>query len=562
MGQRRPPLNGILSGMRHGLLLVPLLFLAVFFFYPLATILAIGLVPEGTIDLSSFVEIISSDYYRRIIGFTVGQATLSTALTLALALPGAYVFARYEFPLKRMLLSLSVLPFILPTLVVSAAFTALLGRTGIINILAMSVLGLAEPPVALERTFAIILIAHIFYNYPLALRMISSFWVNQSPQIEEAARLLGCYGWRLWWFVRIPLLRPIILASGLLIFVFTFTSFGVILILGGPRFATLEVEIFRQTTSYLNLSMAAALSLIQMGLLFALMAVYARLQSQIASELQASRLVSRKPNKLSRKLLVAANLGLMGLLLFVPLAALVIRSLTLGESGLTLRYYAALAHNPRGSILFVPPIEAVGNSLLFATGTMLVAVLLGLLTAQLLTQRWRIARWLDPLFMLPLAASAATLGFGYIVALDEPPLNLRTSPALLLIAHTLVALPFVVRSVLPAIRGIPEHIREAAKTLGASPWQVWRLIDLPLIGRGLAVGATFAFTVSMGEFGASVFVTRPEIPTIPIAIYRLLGQPGIVNYGQALALSVLLMVVCGISFSIIERLRVTGVGEF
>jgi len=561
MGRYRPSLGSIFSVVRHGLLLVPLLFLAVFFFYPLATILIVGVAPDGMIDLSGFLEIFTSDYYRRIVGFTVGQATLSTLLTLALALPGAYVFARYEFPLKRLLLSLSVLPFILPTLVVSAAFTALIGRTGIINTLAMSVLNLSEPPIALERTFTLILIAHVFYNYPLALRMISSFWVNQSPRIEEAARMLGCHGWRLWWYVRLPLLRPILLAAGMLIFVFTFTSFGVILILGGPRFATIEVEIFRQTTAYLNLPMAAALSLLQMGLLFVLMALYARLQSQMAGDLQAAA-AGRKARRLSGKLLIAANLGVMALLLFAPLLALVVRSFTLGDGGPTLRYYTELSHNPRGSILFVPPIEAVSNSLLFAVGTMLLAVLLGLLTAQLLTRRWRIARWLDPLFMLPLAASAATLGFGYIIALDEPPLNLRTSPALLLIAHTLVALPFVVRSVLPALRGIPEQMREAARTLGASPWQVWRTIDLPLIGRGLAVGATFAFTVSMGEFGASIFVARPEIPTIPIAIYRLLGQPGLVNYGQALALSVILMAVCAVSFALIERLRAASTGEF
>jgi thiamine transport system permease protein len=151
---------------------------------------------------------------------------------------------------------------------------------------------------------------------------------------------------------------------------------------------------------------------------------------------------------------------------------------------------------------------------------------------------------------------------GFLIALDSPPLNLRTSPALIPIAHTLVAMPFVVRSVLPAIRAIPPHTREAASVLGASGLRRWLEIDLPLISRGLLVGATFAFTVSMGEFGASVFVARPEMPTMPVAIYRLLGQPGVSNYGQALAMSVLLMLICGVSFVLIERIRTAGMGEF
>jgi thiamine transport system permease protein len=174
----------------------------------------------------------------------------------------------------------------------------------------------------------------------------------------------------------------------------------------------------------------------------------------------------------------------------------------------------------------------------------------------------KLTRWLDPLFMLPLATSAVTLGFGFIIALDEPPLNLRASPLLIPLAHTLVAMPFVVRSVLPAVRAIPPQVQESARVLGASSWRVWRWIDLPLISRGLFVGATFAFTVSMGEFGASLFVARPDTPTIPIVIFRLLGQPGALNYGQALAMSVILMAVSALGFLLIERFRASGVGEF
>jgi thiamine transport system permease protein len=164
--------------------------------------------------------------------------------------------------------------------------------------------------------------------------------------------------------------------------------------------------------------------------------------------------------------------------------------------------------------------------------------------------------------MLPLGTSAVTLGLGYIIALDSPPLNLRTSPLLVVLAHTLVALPFVVRSVLPSLRAIRPQLREAASVLGASPWRVWREVDLPIAARAVLVGAVFAFTVSMGEFGATSLIARPERPTMPVAIYRFLGRPGTVNYGQALAMSSLLMLVCAVGFLAVERFRVGDVGEF
>ena len=548
---------------RGAVLLAPLLFLAVFFFYPLLSIFAVSLAPEGQLDLSGFTRILSMDYYRNTFWFTAGQATLSTLLTIGLALPGAYVFTRYSFPGKSLLLSLTTLPFVLPTVVVAAAFSALIGPRGLLNQGLMSIFGFSEPPIELERTLTIILIVHIFYNYAIALRIITSFWSNQSVRIEEAARVLGAHGWRLWWEVRLPLLRPALLAASILVFVFAFTSFGVVLILGGPHFATIEVEIYRQVTGLFNLQIAAALSLVQIGFMFVLMLIYTRLQHQTATDLQAAQTVTRAPRSIRERIFVVANILLMALLLFAPLIALVMRSLVSSEEGLTTRYYALLSTNPRNSVLFTPPLTAVGNSLIFALATTALAVTLGLITSYLLSNRSsRLVRWLDPVFMLPLAASAVTLGFGYIIALDEPPLNLRTSPVLIPLAHTLVAMPFVVRSILPSLRGIPPNVQGAARVLGASPLRVWRWIDLPLISRGLIVGATFAFTVSMGEFGASALIYRPDMPTIPIVIFRLLGQPGAANYGQALAMSTILMGVCALSFLLIERFRTSGIGEF
>ncbi len=565
---------------------IPLTFLLLFYFYPLASILTLSFAPEGRFDPAALGKLFGTPYYLQTLWFTTWQAALSTLLTVGLALPGAYVFARYDFPGKSLVQALTTVPFVLPTIVVALAFTALLGPRGLLNLVLMGLLRLDRPPLNLQHTLTVILLAHVFYNYTLVLRMVGTYWANLDPQLGEAARLLGANRLRTFREVTLPLLAPAIGAVALLVFIFCFTSFGVVLVLGGPRFATLEVEIYHQTIHYLNLPLAAALSVIQILFTFTLMATYTRLQARkkLPLELRPRQVTQRRPRRRREWLVVGTNVGLMLALLVAPLVALVERSLTLSTTGgVSLAFYRQLFYNPRGSAFYVPPVAAVRNSVGFALATVGLSVVLGLMAAAVLDNqgsagtsprpllvrsetgqsilRW-LRRLLDPVFMLPLGTSAVTLGLGYIVALDEPPLNLRTSPLLIVLAHTLVALPFVVRSVLPALRSIHPHLREAAALLGASPWHVWREVDLPIVARAVLVGAVFAFTVSMGEFGATSLIARPERPTMPIAIYRFLGRPGMANYGQALAMSTLLMLVCTLGFLALERFRVGEVGEF
>jgi thiamine transport system permease protein len=551
------------------LYLIPLLFLSVFFFYPLLSIFALSFAPEGNLDLTPLRRLIKTDYFARIIWFTVWQATLSTLLTVILALPGAYVFARYQFRGKSLIWALTTIPFVLPTVVVANAFTAWLGPRGWLNQGLMAILGLDHPPIDLQYTIWIILLAHVFYNYAVVLRIVGGFGANLNPRLEEAARVLGARPRDVLRQVTLPLLTPAVVAASVLVFIFCFTSFGVILILGGPHFATLEVEIYRQTVNFFNLQLAAALSILQILFTFSLMWIYTRLQARTAVplDLRPREQTQRRVTSLHERLIVGANVALMAVLLLSPLAALVERSFTLG-GGFTLRYYGELFVNRRDSILYVPPIQAVVNSLGFAAVAVVFALVLGLISASLLARPGRrpgmrrMQALFDPLLMLPLGTSAVTLGFGYIIALDEPPLNLRTSLLLIPLAHTLVAFPFVVRSLLPALRGIKPSLREAASTMGATPLQVWRQVDLPMVARALLVGAVFAFTISLGEFGATALIARPQTTTMPVAIYRFLGQPGALNYGQALAMSTLLMLVCAAGMIAIERFRVGDIGEF
>lgn len=535
---------------------LPFLFLLVFFFYPLANIIGVSLTAGAVAGL------FTRSYFLDVLWFTTWQAALSTALTLLLGMPAAYLFARYEFRGRHLLRALTTVPFVMPTVVVATAFRALLGARGPLNLALMSVLGLDRPPVRLEQTLTIILMAHVFYNVTIVVRLVGGFWANLGSRTVEAARVLGASRQRAFREVTLPQLKPALIASSLLIFLFTFTSFGVILLLGGPAYSTLETEIYRQYVNFLQPDVAAALSLLQIVFTFALMSVYGRWQQRSAVGLdfrpqQASR---REAQSAAERITIRILVAFLLIFQVAPLLALVWQSFLSRSGTFTLAYYQALPVLQRGSVTFIPPLEAIRNSIGYALLTVLLAGFLGTISATMLTRAGKQRNWLDPLFMLPLGASAVTLGFGYVISFDR----LRTSPLLVLIAHILVAMPFVVRTLLPVLQGIKPSLREAAAVLGAAPLIVWREIDAPIIGRALLVAAVFAFTVSMGEFGATSFIVRPNSGylTMPIAIARYLGTPGALNFGQALAMSAILMAVTSVGFIAIERFRFADVGEF
>jgi len=287
---------------------------------------------------------------------------------------------------------------------------------------------------------------------------------------------------------------------------------------------------------------------------------------------RAAKYNARPANSWRQKVFVS-GLGILLIIFFVlPMLALPLRSVSRLEAargergdvqyGLTGDYYSELFINRRGSLFYVPPIRAALNSLGFAGLTVLFSLLMGFPAASALARPGKLERILDPLLMLPLGASAVTLGLGFIISFNRPPLRLLASPWLIPLAHTMVALPFVIRTLQPALASIPDRLRDAASTLGASPFRTWLTVDWPIIWRASLGAATFAFTVSLGEFGATALLTRPEYPTIPIAIYRFLSQPGGLNYGQAMAMATLLMIMATGGILMIERLRLPGEREF
>ncbi len=528
--------------------LVPACFFILFYFYPLSGIFIRSFFQEGRIDLSFLDQIFLSRRMLNILWFTFWQAGVSTILTLVCALPCAYVFSRYEFGSKKIIRTLSSIPFVLPAVVVATALQASFGKDGFI-------FGLT-----IEQPLILILLAHIFYNFSVMLRIISGYWANLQGKIKEAAMVLGANPLQVFLHITLPLLKPAILAGCTLVFIFCFSSFGIILILGGPSTSTIESEIYRQAAHLFNLPVASFLSLLQIVFTFMLMWIYTGLTKKVAQfSPDSDQRNLKKPTKWFEKLIVYLTIIFILLLCTMPLLALVSKSL-IHDGQFSLIFYKALFVNASDSIFYIPPFNAIKFSFIFAGSALVIALITGVCAAlfirfcdQNLTRKW--SMFWDPIFMLPLSTSAVTLGFGIIITLDKPPLNLRTSIFLIPIVHALVGFPFVLRSIMPALRSIPRRYSDAASTLGASPWMIFLKIDLPLMSKALVAGAIFAFTISLGEFGATIFTARPETPTIPVAIYRFLGQPGAMNYGQAMAISTILMFATAIGFIAIENFR-------
>ncbi|WP_419864240.1 ABC transporter permease [Candidatus Poriferisodalis sp.] len=527
--------------------IAPLAFLAVFFAYPVLTVVADGLSSLGDLEGRSAI--------RGVMWFTIWQAVASTALTLAVGIPAAAALARLRPRTRRVVRAVITVPFVLPTVVVAGAFEAVFDR-----------FGLDGGTLSLHHTVWAILLAHVFFNYAVVVRTVGSWWAGLDGRNADAAAVLGATPVRTFRHVTWPLLRPAVAAAAAVTFLFSFTSFGVILILGGPTRATVETEIYRYAITRLDFATASALALCQLVAVAALVA--------LAGVAERRRAVARRaPGRTAprrRRSVIAVNAAVAAVLLGVPIITLVERSFATG-AGYGVANFAALAD--RVQMLPTTALAALRHSLGFAVLATLIATGIGALASFVVVGGrahaarpagpGRLRQLFDVGLTLPLGVSAVTVGLGMLLALDTPPLEFRTAWWIIPVAHALVGMPFVVRTLVPTLRSIDDRLREAASVLGAGPLRTRREVDVPIASRAVAVGAAFAFAVSLGEFGATAFLPRrPDTLTAPLALFRLLGTPGETLRGQAMALAVVLMAATAASVLVIEGLRRTDESLF
>ena len=542
------------------LVAVPLVFLGVFFLWPITALVGRGFVTDGALDLSGFLDVLGTPRTWRLVGITLAQGVVGSVASLALGIPGAYILYRCNFRGRTFARALITVPFVLPTVVVGVAFRALLATSGPLGFLGW------------DGTFTAVVLALVFFNYSVVVRTVGGLWQQLDPRAEQAARALGASAPRAFLTVTLPALLPAILSAAAVVFLFCATAFGVVMVLGGQGYGTIETEIWMQTVQFLDLRTAAVLSVLQLIVVSLALAGsnWARAKRETALNLQGAE-VGARPLRVRSDWAPLLVTGLVAVFLIGwPLVNLGLKSLRVGETW-SLANYVALGSTGGRNALSVTVWEATWISLKTAFVAALIALVIGGLVAFVVSRRprnrgaKRAISAFDALFMLPLGVSAVTVGFGFLITLDRPlglEFDLRSSGLLVPIAQAVVAIPLVVRTILPVLRAIDPRQREVAATLGAPPWRVTATVDWPITARALGLATGMAFAVSMGEFGATSFLSRPETATLPIVIFRLIGKPGADNYGMALAASVILALITAAIMLVAERLRGDTTGEF
>ncbi len=548
-GRRALALVGLAAG--------PVAVLGVFFLLPVSGMLARGFWPEGSFDPGGVLEVLARPRVHRVLWFTVWSSTVATAVAVLLGLPAAHALHRLRFTGRTMVRAALLVPFVLPTVVVGVAFRELLGEAGPLGFL------------GLDGTAVAIVAGLVFFNAAVVIRVVGAAWESLDPRPAEAAAALGASPAHVLRTVTLPALRPAIVSAASVVFLFCATAFGIVLTLGGLRYSSVETEIYLLTTNLLDLQAAAALSVLQLVAVVVLLVLAGRLRAVPDPTLARSVARPRRPVRGDWPGLLTT--GVLLVLVAAPILTLVLGSLRVGagpDSAWGLGNYRALTTTGEQQALLVPVTQALVTSLRTAVDATWMSLTLGLLVAVVVTRRSqgrterRVRNALDGFFMLPLGVSAVTLGFGFLITLDRPPLDLRDSPLLVPIAQALVALPLVVRTLVPVLAGVDERQRQAAASLGAGPLRAMLTVDLPVVWKPLLAASGFAFAASLGEFGATSFLARDERPTVPVVIFRLIGHPGEMNYGMALAASVVLAATTAVVMLAVERLRVPSVGAF
>lgn len=565
------------------------------FYYPVWTVFVEALVSRGRLTLAPLLDVLADSFYTGaahglfadplgvpsdvlawiqagspsigfgLIGFTAYQALLSTLASVAIGLPGAYVLARYEFRGRGVVRSLTILPFVLPSLLVVVGFFSMYGANGLLNDV-LDVVGFST--VDLVPTLRIVVLAHAFYNAPLVTRLVAAAWETVDARGVETARAMGASPLRAFRDVVAPQLLPSLLTAALLTFVFTFLSFPIVLALGGLQLATIEVWLFAKVQN-LDLTEAATLATIETVLSLGLTYLYLRYEAAQVRTRQRGPSLARRSLLAGwrtlcdpRRVAVLIYAGVAVVVFVGPLLSMVIESVTGPGGAITTTYYEFLLERQAATATgIVRPLPAIRNSLTFGVATLVLAVPLGIAVSVVATRGGRGSRIAEALLTAPLAVSGIVVGLGLLQTLvfGTTILGHRfvvTGPVAIVLAHAVAAYPFVTRNVTPALGGIDARLGEVARSLGATRLRVLLDIELPLIAAAVVAGAAFAFAISIGEFDSTVLLAEgARSYTMPVALERYVGNRSLgPNLGPATAMGTVLLVVTGASFVLIDRL--------
>ncbi len=508
---------------RKLLWVIPLTFVGVLFYWPIAKITSLGFSGD-------WLATLSEPKILEVIWFTLWQAALSTLVTLVVAIPGAYLLYRKSFPGQSLIKALITIPFVLPSIVVAVGFTVFRGVHDFW--IEFGLTFLSDP-------IYWIIAAHVFVNYSIAVRTIGGVWSGLDTEIDDAAELDGAGRLRSLLAISLPQLRPAVFSTAALVFLFSATSFGIVLVLGGGQVQTIETAIYFSATQFLDLESAAALVFIQTLITAAAFLVGSSLAKGTVGLEQVFE-GTRKPRVDKRDWPAAVvTAGIVLGLLVMPMLLVLVEAFKVGD-GWGLRNFANLGTRGARDLLNISVLDAAANSLRNMVVAAGIAFFLGTLISWLLVRTRQ--KLLDLVFLVPLGVSSVVLGFGFLVSFNSSWFPLRSSWLIVPLAQALIALPMVIRLVYPALVSIGKEPIEQASLDGASSWQIWRFVESGMIKGVLLTAAGYAAIISVGEFGASSFLAYGSEGTIPTLLFRLIARPGEQNYGMAMAVSAILIV--------------------
>jgi len=461
-------------------------------------------------------------YLRWRLAWSFLQAAVTCVAALALGLPVAWALARFEFSGRTLVLRALMLPFVVPTLVAAMGVLALLGPQGVLH---------AWGGPDLQGGPWLLIYGNLFFNLCLVVRAATEALGQVSASRVAAARTLGATPWRV--FVRIewPAITPWLASALCLVFVYCASGFGLALVLGGQEYATVEVEIYTLVAHELQLAQAASLALWMLSLTGLVALAYAFIERRLATPVRADTIARRRPQGVLQWGGLWTAMAVLALFCAAPLLAIVWRAVAAGASAWGVLWEDAT-------------LAALWNSLRFTVLAVALATALGL--AHALAARKSLL--LRTLVFLPFVVSPVMVAFGLLLLYPA----WTASFGLLVCAYALLAYPFVAKSLAAGLDSMPPHLAQAARTLGATPWQVFWRVTLPLLRPALRRGMAFAAATAVGEFAVTLFLSRPEWATLTTLVYEHLGRPGAANRDTALVLSCLLMGLALLAFVLIE----------